>query len=82
MQTHEAVKRYPTVVCEVTCDLGENDEGRLVPCTWVTCGKCEHRVMSYGDSEASALRSLRLLRHECPRGESNFYLGSYGDLTA
>lgn len=40
----------------------------------VTCQRCGHCTESYGTDEPSILRSLALLREECPNGESNFYV--------
>ena len=61
------------VACEVTHGVTENDSGREVECTTVTCSRCDHATESYGTTERSALRSLALLREECPKGEDNFY---------
>ena len=40
----------------------------------VTCNRCGHVTESFGDSDNSIRRCLALLREECPRGESNWYV--------
>lgn len=40
----------------------------------VTCNKCGHSEESFGTEEESLKRCAYLLRENCPRGESNFYL--------
>lgn len=62
------------IECEVTFGDTENDDGRTVECTTVTCGECDHTVESYGTSSRSVKRCFALLREECPRGESNYYV--------
>jgi hypothetical protein len=62
----------------------------LIRCTWeevdldgdygsvdsvmVTCPRCGHETESFGTDTPSLDRCLVLLREECPREESNFYI--------
>jgi hypothetical protein len=39
-----------------------------------TCSRCDHITESFGTTGSSRRRCLALLREECPRGESNFYV--------
>jgi hypothetical protein len=67
------------VPCSVDyCQL-ENDDGREIDSVEVTCSRCDHTTQSYGDSAASVRRCLVLLREECPRGESNYYVADGGE---
>lgn len=52
----------------------ENDNGREIPGVCVTCGRCDHSVKVFGQTEASTKRGLVMLREECPQGEQNFYV--------
>ncbi len=61
------------IKCEIIYDSETNDYGTDSPCVRAICSKCGHETMSFGDSEASALRCLALMREECPEGENNFY---------
>ena len=38
------------------------------------CLRCDHITESYGTDTASRKRCLAVMREECPRGESNFYV--------
>ena len=38
------------------------------------CQRCLHTTESYGTDEPSIRRCLALMREECPRKESNFYI--------
>lgn len=40
----------------------------------VTCSRCGHSVEVFGQETASALRAARMLRDECPKNESNYYV--------
>ena len=40
----------------------------------VTCDKCGHSEESGGTSDGSLSRCASLLRENCPRRESNFYV--------
>ena len=62
------------VPCEILTGQEEGDTGAMVNCVYANCSKCGHETMSFGDSDASVRRCLALLREECPRGESNFYV--------
>jgi hypothetical protein len=68
---------------EVSCSVDycqlENDDGREIDSVEVTCKRCDHTTQSYGDSAASVRRCLVLLREECPRGESNYYVADGGE---
>jgi hypothetical protein len=53
----------------------ENDNGNLIPGVCVTCNRCGHSSESFGTGLASIMRSLAVLREECPEGgENNFYV--------
>jgi hypothetical protein len=45
-----------------------------VPGLRVSCPRCGHEVEVFGTDERSAKRGAVMLREECPRGESNFYI--------
>lgn len=62
------------VECRTWTDMGENDDGADVECTYVKCSLCGHQTTSYGTSDGSLKRCLLLMRKECPRGENNFYV--------
>jgi hypothetical protein len=66
------------IQAHIWCDLGENEEGKLQPCTFAQCVRCGHQTMSFGDGDSSETRCLALLRDECGRNESNFYVGVHG----
>jgi hypothetical protein len=55
------------------CEI-ENDEGHEVPSVRACCRRCGHETEAYGTGEASIRRALVMLREECPRDESNFYI--------
>ena len=40
----------------------------------VTCSKCGHSEQSGGTHDGSINRCARLLRENCPLGESNYYI--------
>lgn len=63
------------IECEVEHTEQENDHGNMQQCTVVTCGECGHVERSWGVSEGSQKRCLILLKENCPRGETNFYVG-------
>ncbi len=65
------------VKCFISFDTGENDDGYEVVRTFAVCDKCGHETMSYGDHDGSIKRCLVLMREECPRNESNFYIEAY-----
>lgn len=67
------------VKCEVEFGETENENGIVVPCVEVTCGRCNHMTTAYGDSSASVRAALVMLREECPEGESNFYVAENGE---
>lgn len=50
----------------------EGDYG-MVPGIEVECHRCGHTVEVFGTEAASIRRAAATLRHECPRGENNFY---------
>lgn len=63
---------------KVECEIIEldltNDDGREVPGVQAVCSRCDHETESFGTGDASVRRCLVLLREECPKGESNFYV--------
>lgn len=63
------------VDCEVEYTEQENDNGRKQQCVIVTCGECGHQTQSWGVGEGSVKRCLMLLKEECPRAASNYYVG-------
>lgn len=63
------------VECEIEEVELENDEGYPVDGIRATCGKCGHETESFGTTGASVRRCLALMHEECPRGESNYYMG-------
>ena len=62
---------------EVTCSIervalaGEHGDIESVR---ATCSRCGHVTESYGTSERSIGRCLRLMRKECPEDENNYYV--------
>ncbi len=69
-------RRNSEVLCEIEEITLQNDNGIDVPSVQATCGKCQHTTESFGTGEASVTRCLVLLRGECPRGDSNFYVAA------
>lgn len=68
------------VSCELEEFEAENDYGHSVESVRATCSQCQHETESFGTGEASIKRCLALLREECPRGRSNFYVApGYGE---
>lgn len=63
------------VWCEITVGETEGDYGGRVPETVAECGRCGHRTQAYGDSGASARRTMVAMREECLRSEKNYYVG-------
>ena len=43
----------------------------------ITCPRCGHEVEVFGTDERSAKRGAVMLREECPRGESNYYVADW-----
>ena len=64
------------VVCTVDSVELENDDGYPVDGVCATCTKCGHETESFGTDAPSVRRCFALMREECPRGESNFYVGA------
>jgi hypothetical protein len=62
------------VECEIEYTELENDDGVPVESVVVTCSRCGHATESFGTTSSSVRRCLVLLREECPKGQSNFYL--------
>ena len=58
---------------EIELDGDKGGRGE-VPSVRVTCARCSHEVEVYGTSDDSVTRGCVMLREECPRGESNFYV--------
>ena len=72
--TTESGYRSRRVECVVEYIDLEGDYGNDVPSVEATCVRCGHVTQSYGDSSASVGRCLALMKEECPRGESNWYV--------
>lgn len=63
------------VHCKVESDYVEHeDSGREVEGTVATCERCGHVTKAYGSSNGSRKRCLVLMREQCPKGESNYYM--------
>lgn len=62
------------VECRVEETELEGDHGGSVDGVCARCSRCQHVTESFGTSEASRRRCLVLMREECPRHESNFYV--------
>lgn len=62
------------VQCTVEETMLENENGYEVEGIVATCDKCGHTTESFGTSQASIDRCLVMMRDECPRNESNFYV--------
>jgi len=58
-------------------DPDYGDVGRVVDSIAATCSKCEHSTESFGYEQRSILRCLTVLREECPRNETNFYVADH-----
>jgi hypothetical protein len=68
--TVSSSRRIP---CSVDYVELEGDYGP-VDSVEVTCSRCGHTTESYGDGADSIRRCLALLKEECPKGESNWYV--------
>lgn len=56
----------------VECEVADcTEDGK--PAVQVTCGRCDHQVVSKGQHGAAIRRCFALLREECPEDESNYY---------
>lgn len=62
-----------TVRCSIDYISLDGDYGNEIPSVSATCGRCGYETESYGQSEASILRCLVLMREDCPEGEENWY---------
>lgn len=62
------------VDCDVDYVEVENDNGIPVESVEVTCSRCGHTTMSFGQSGRSIRRCLALMSEECPEAENNFYV--------
>jgi hypothetical protein len=62
------------VIAEITEDEVVSDEGHSMEGIRATCSRCAHTTESCGTDAPSIRRCLSLLREECPKGESNFYV--------
>lgn len=60
--------------CEVEEVERENDRGMLIAAVTAECSRCGHKTEAFGTSRKSVLRCLALMREECPKNESNFYV--------
>jgi hypothetical protein len=61
------------VSCEIEETELEGDYGTVAG-VCARCSRCGHETESGGTSESSMKRCLVLMREECPRGETNFYV--------
>lgn len=52
----------------------DNDYGTTTSGVCVTCSRCGHMTESFGTDTGSVKRCLAMLRDECPKDESNFYI--------
>lgn len=67
-----APRRIACRMDEISLPGDYTEEG--IPSVRATCTRCGHQTHSYGDGEASRKRCLVVMREECPRHESNFYV--------
>ena len=63
-----------TVKCEVEYTSGYDDNGIDHDCVKLTCERCGHQTMSWGDGPQSVNRCKALLKEQCTESESNFYV--------
>lgn len=63
-----------TIRCGIEETELENDSGRVIDGVEATCSRCGHTTESFGTGEGSIRRCLVLMREECPRGETNYYV--------
>lgn len=63
------------ILVSCSTDFGEEmgDFGRPVECVTLTCKKCGHETMSFGQHDGSIRRCLWLMREECPEGRKAYY---------
>jgi hypothetical protein len=66
------------VECEVMAVELQGDHAP-VDGVCVTCGRCNHSVEVFGTGDKSVKRGMVMLRDECPKGESNFYVADDED---
>lgn len=48
----------------------------MVPSVCARCSECGHETQSFGTGGASVTRCLVVMREDCPRGQSNYYVAS------
>ncbi len=65
------MKKIP---CKIEYGEDYNDYDTTTPTTTAVCGRCGHRITSWGNGDASIRRCLVLLKNECPNQENNFYV--------
>lgn len=71
----QVARQSNKVEAEVYIDgVYDSKSGKEVVGTVAECSKCGHKTKSFGVKEGSQKRCLVLLKSECPRGESNFYV--------
>ncbi len=63
------------IECEVEEDDVPNERGGTQSGVKATCGECGHVERSFGTGEKSVKRCLILLKENCPRNETNYYVG-------
>ncbi len=64
---------FGSVTCSVDYVELDGDYGP-VDGVEVTCNRCGHVTQSFGDGPDSIRRCLALMKEECPRGGSNWYI--------
>jgi uncharacterized protein YjbI with pentapeptide repeats len=73
-------KANPTVAATIdgiiltNSDPAYGEVGREVASVAATCSKCKHTTESFGYQQESIRRCFAVLREECPRNETNFYV--------
>lgn len=62
------------VWCDLTRQLVEGADGQMVPGLVLKCIQCDHAVEVMSQGLPSCKRALAMMREECPKGQSNWYL--------
>ena len=73
-EAFEEWKKKQTIMVASIEPITLEGEYKDVPSVSATCSKCGHTTESYGQKDESILRSLAVLREECPLNETNFYV--------
>lgn len=61
------------VKCTYTPVGKDNELGVSIPSSSLTCQKCGHCVVSFGQRGRSVRRGLALMQAQCPNQENNQY---------